>query len=193
MTPEDVMTYLIGPLALVYAMPIAAREMAEQLARECGAWVTAANLEALAERIVGARRSKTFPTLPAMLALVRAIPRPAGTEMRYGKQAEADKLRLRDEAELRAISLLRGSPAAQRAIAGRWAPAMLEFATMTGRLPEPDEESRLIAASRINDVDVRDLGGPFANAMQRARATMHETAARRLGLTADAPENVAVR
>lgn len=192
---DDVTKHLIDKLAEAYPKPARWQAFAVQVVENCGEWVTGEDLDALAKRIIATRRSKTFPDIPTLIAAVRTIqPRTAGgtkrkpgkvemiggVERRFGGGQDAERLKALDEAEERAMSFLRGRPLAERAVAERWGPALIGFAIKHGREPQADEEIDLIALSRQNDVDARDLEGPLAPAIQNLRATMHEAAARRL-------------
>lgn len=197
---DDVVKHFIDKLAEVYPKPARWQAFAAQVAEVCGEWVTNDDLEALAKRIVGTRRAKTFPDIPTLMAAVRTIPKRAPGDTGSGKKRkpvgrsemiggvlrhftagqDAERMKALDEAEAHAMSLLRGSPLARRAVAEGWGPALIDFAIQQGREPQLAEEHNLIAATRANDVDARDFEGPLREAIQGFRATMHETAARKL-------------
>lgn len=126
----------------------------------------------------------------------------------YGSHATNLRHEALAEAEYRALSFLWGTELAKRAIAERWAPALIDFAITEGRAPQGDEEGPLIALCRRNDVDVRDfvdkpdpvpirgnvpggstfrhIGAGLGDALRKMRPEMHAAAARRLSV---APPN----
>lgn len=212
-TNDDIEKNLIEPLAEFFAKPATFRAIAVRLAAVCPPTATAADLKALADKIIEVRKVKTFPSVGELMTLVKAI-KPAAAPKRGAPGArvervggsdrsfalEGDRVAALDEAERRAISFLRGSPLAERAIAEGWAVGLLDFAITEGRAPDAYEERNVIALVRANDIDVRDFvdvpdpvpprrnmgrvmewaGGRIGEALRRFRATMHETAARKL-------------
>lgn len=215
---DDVLTHLIDKLAEVYPKPATAKGIAARVAAAAGEWVRTEDLAALAERIISTRDAKTFPSVPTLMTMVKAIPERAdaqagvGAKVRPGRVErvggvdrrffkENDRLAALDEAERRAIALLRGTQLAQRAIAEGWAVGLIDFAIIEGMAPGFDDEIEIVAKVRATDVDVRDfvdkpdpvpprrnmgkvmmerIGGKVGEGLRNFRAAMHETAARKL-------------
>lgn len=226
-TPEDVSAHLIDKLSEIYAKPATWKGISARLAAACGEHVTAVDLSNLAEQIIASREAKTFPSVPSLLTLVKAIPQTAaGTTSAKPKSSKPKKIervggrdwtfpfgqeganqreKAYDEAEKRALRFLRGTELAAKSAAENWAVGLIAFATKEGREPDYEEERRIIAKVRANDVDVRDfvdlpdpvptkknatgkmprLGGGLGPALRRMRAAMHEAAARRLTPVSD--------
>lgn len=220
-TTDDVADSLIGKLAEIYPKPAMAKNIAARVAAVCGEWVTVESLTTLAEQIIATRESKTFPNVPTLLMLAKAIPQSADkpgevsktkakakTEriggldrtFRFGQDGANEREKAFDEAEKRAYRFLRGTELAAKAVAESWAVGLVDFAIREGREPDYEEERRIIAKVRANDVDVRDfvdapdpiptkknasmkmprMSGKMGPALRAMRASMHEAAARRL-------------
>lgn len=210
MIAADIRTHLIDRLEPIFGQPKNADGLAGQLERYLPEHATGSALEGLADRIIESRKAKGFPSASEMIALVKALPAPAGVAPASGKpryvspQERLEEERERDKAQERAIQMLRGTDLARRAVEERWAPALIEFVTKHGREPGYDEEQPLIAISRRNDVGARELrdmaSGPFApiaHGVFKLRGLMHAKAARLLGFgeampvgTKDAPRKI---
>lgn len=209
MIAADIRAHLIDRLEPIFGKPRSADGLAGELERYVPEHATGTAMHTLADRIIESRKAKGFPSASEMIAFVKAIPAPstaatAGKRKWVNPQERLAAEKARDEAEQRAIDMLRGTELARRAVAERWAPALIEFVTDNGREPGYDEEEPLIAISRRNDVDARDLrdmaSGPFAPValgVFKLRGLMHDKAARVLGYgealpagTRDAPRRM---
>ncbi len=177
-THEQMLSSLFAKLATVFPMPALASGQALQVAANCGPSVTEEDLNTLAGRIIESRKQKTFPSVGELITLVKSI-RPLSV---LGTSATSlvDEMREEDEKHIRALRMLRGTSLADRAIVERWAPSLIEYTAQFGHLPDEMAEVGLKAKSRANDVDARDLDGPFGGAIRNLRETMHQTATRRL-------------
>lgn len=178
-TPEDVSAHLIDKLSEIYAKPATWKGISARLAAACGEHVTAVELSDLAEQIIASREAKTFPSVPSLLTLVKAIPqsadgttsvkamasKPKKTEriggkdlsFPFGQHGANEREKAYYEAEKRAYRFLYGTEIAAKATAEHWAPGLVDFCTREGREPDYDEERAIIAKVRANDVDVRDF------------------------------------
>lgn len=176
-TPEDVVSNLIDPLAEVYPKPATWKGFSVQVADVCGDWVTGADLQALAKQIITTRDAKTFPNVPTLRMLAKAIPQPADkatasvkarpkkteriggrdVSFPFGQEGSNNREKAYFDAEQRAYRFLRGTEIAAKAIAEQWAVGLIDFAIREGREPGYDEERDIIAKVRRNDVDVRDF------------------------------------
>ncbi len=176
-TPEDVASNLIEPLAEIYPKPATWKGFAVQVADICPEWVTAADLQTLAKQIITTRDAKTFPNIPTLRMLAKAIPQAAagtttsvkarskkterigGRDMSFafGQEGANAREKAYSDAEERAYRFLRGTEIAAQAIAEQWAVGLVDFALREGREPGYDEEREIIAKVRRNDVDVCDF------------------------------------
>lgn len=181
LTKEQVVRSLFDRLATVYPKPAQAIGQAEVVAARCGEGVTEEHLETLAVRIIETRKQKTFPAVQELIAHVRGI-KPMGHVSRstYQPADKIERLREEDRREKDAISMLAGTELAREAVHARWAPALIDFTAKEGRAPNGFEQDRLLALSRRNDADVRDMEGGPGFMLRKFREAMHETAARRL-------------
>lgn len=170
---------LIDRLIPIFGHPRDANGLAAELVRYAPEWATAVDLAKLADRIIATRKSKGFPSASELIAAIKILPRPQVIRGSLADKAfEIEKAR--EAAHAAALNLLRGGELARRAVDEKWAPALIDFTVANGREPDLREERALIAKSRANDVDVRDLGGTIGRHLQAMRDAMHEAATRRL-------------
>jgi hypothetical protein len=178
--PHDIEEHLIRPLAKAYGEHRDPAWLAGLLAKSDEMPdLSVADLSRLANQIIHKRKNRSFPMLPELLSLAKALPREETRPTGGPRQAPAaDSEKARDEAYERGLRLLRGTPLAMRAIEERWAPELINFATTQGRAPCLDEEAPIIGRARRNDKVTAECWLP---AVRLLRETMHTASARRLG------------
>lgn len=186
MLTSDISAHFVDVLAAFYGQPKHPDELAMVLVSKAPAGLASTELEACAHHLLETRKGKTWPEPRELFAALQWRPptNPPPRREPYGSTVEVNRERERDEAEARALRLLRNSPLPAQAVAGRWAPALIEFVTQHGREPSPEEEHHLIAVSRRNDASVATEPGKIGEQLRALRRTMHQTAASRLGLAA---------
>lgn len=168
--------HFLLPLGKIFGKP---KDIAGALERHLPEGSGETELEELASKIIETRKAKGWPSLPELISALGTLGAKKPIAPRSGSRLQNEAAAWA-EAEWRAVQFLRKDPLTERAIRERWAPALLEFATKHGRSPGWDEEAPLIAKSRKNDVDARDLTGPYGAALRTLRDGMHEATARRL-------------
>lgn len=169
---EAVEAHFLEPLARVFSRPKNLAELARIVGSHCPVHATEEALEGAVKRIVERRKSRTFPSAAELIDAVKAIPPPSA---RARAEEAADAF---DKRERRAFDLLRGSPVAERAIAGHWAPSLTSFVMDAGRLPNSREEPALVERSKANDEGA--AAGALRSSVLSLRMAMHEYHERQL-------------
>ncbi len=174
---------LIERLAAVYGPPKNPDGLARELAGHCPTWATEDALEALAGRIISSRKQRGFPAASELIRSLKSLA-PPGARSSTGYVSEADKAKEAWKKRNDALESLRGSALASQAVSERWAPALIEFVENHQRMPGSREIEGCIALSRENDRLAAEEGGMMGHVLQGLRQSMHDSAARELGLGA---------
>lgn len=186
----NVREHLIDRLTPIFGSP----KNADGLARELVAYVPddalAGDLDVLATRMIETRKAKGFPSASEMIVAVRSISasaRHTGPAARYGVAAEEAKGGAERQAWLAMRSRLVGTELARRAVDGRWAPGLVAFVMKNDRLPDEQEQRRMISESRTNDALARENASVLDGGLVRLREGMHWRAAADVGIDLPMP------